>query len=949
MDTASNHPRYKVGTAGKQIMECSTVICKNLSSFDADPSSAKLQRGFLSQNILQQLRNLIEALAVSIANNNDLSIKFHYSKTGTALKKCKGIAKYKFIADFHNLLQKSASHYTFDEDSSERLMIKYYEYLLQVRKLCVKTWNIAILENLEKFPLNLDNGLQEYYEKIAAKIQNQFIFSNTGHKDRYYIDRVRPFFVDSEVYYEVTFHNALNSSSKATRLIGFTNIDISDYYAAKLKIERTEIEIFTHRTSVNIITEWEVSIRQCEFNNFLKIFDHGQKGININNIEYKRLMKFLTISRMSLVDLMDITQEDFNQYIIYIEKNAGNNIITRTLKKIRNMFSDDDSRGINVLRYLMLRMNNNIIKSQLSNEKNPLLSDLFLSWSCIPFDDMPLCTSLKNHNPRLSDVLRCISPHNREHELLNRLVKNNTEQRKMLYTPLYELEKWLVRYKDLLLNNNMQNQNVEDLIRKFNSLVYYKHDGRKMHIDKGHVFIKEYDEGVKSIIEKLDFYVFSKDHNFKEKVNQFINGGNINIDDPVKKDALTHLFEKSSVAFIYGAAGTGKTTMIDLVARLYVGKSKLFLAHTHPAVENLKRRVVYDENSTFSTIEKWIKSGIDKSYDLLVIDECSTVSNKSFLEILEKVKVDKILLVGDLYQIESIQFGNWFDIAGSFIPGASIFELTHPYRTEEDELKILWDRVRKFDISITESLVGAYSRRLDASFFDMGNNFRQGNDHNDEIVLCLNYDGLYGINNVNQMLQERNSNPAIEWNSGIFKKGDPVIFTNTERFEPIIFNNLKGEIVDIKLFDEKAWFDVSINRKPEELARECTQYPDIAKYIGDSIVRITIYRYMSNDNDTNDPLYIVPFQVAYAVSIHKSQGLEYNSVKILITADAEEHISHNIFYTAITRSKKRLAIYWSPESENKITTSFKRKEDHNAVNLLCARFPQLDSIRKRIR
>ena len=49
---------------------------------------------------------------------------------------------------------------------------------------------------------------------------------------------------------------------------------------------------------------------------------------------------------------------------------------------------------------------------------------------------------------------------------------------------------------------------------------------------------------------------------------------------------------------------------------------------------------------------------------------------------------------------------------------------------------------------------------------------------------------------------------------------------------------------------------------------------------------------------------IVPFQVAYAVSIHKAQGLEYKSVKIVITNDVEELITHNIFYTAITRAKE---------------------------------------------
>ena len=65
-----------------------------------------------------------------------------------------------------------------------------------------------------------------------------------------------------------------------------------------------------------------------------------------------------------------------------------------------------------------------------------------------------------------------------------------------------------------------------------------------------------------------------------------------------------------------------------------------------------------------------------------------------------------------------------------------------------------------------------------------------------------------------------------------------------------------------------------------------------------------------SDNENTDDESILPFQIAYAVSIHKSQGLEYESVKIVIADDSEEKITHNIFYTAITRAKKYLNIYW---------------------------------------
>lgn len=67
---------------------------------------------------------------------------------------------------------------------------------------------------------------------------------------------------------------------------------------------------------------------------------------------------------------------------------------------------------------------------------------------------------------------------------------------------------------------------------------------------------------------------------------------------------------------------------------------------------------------------------------MLVIDECSTVSNSDMRKVLEKAEFKVLVLVGDVYQIESIYFGNWFEIARNFISSESVFELIHPYRTQ---------------------------------------------------------------------------------------------------------------------------------------------------------------------------------------------------------------------------------------------------------------------------
>ncbi len=87
---------------------------------------------------------------------------------------------------------------------------------------------------------------------------------------------------------------------------------------------------------------------------------------------------------------------------------------------------------------------------------------------------------------------------------------------------------------------------------------------------------------------------------------------------------------------MYGSAGTGKSTLINHIAHFFADKRKLFLAQTNPAVDNLKRRVTAS-NCTFSTITKFLKrQSIITDYDLLIIDECSTVNNRDMRDILTK-------------------------------------------------------------------------------------------------------------------------------------------------------------------------------------------------------------------------------------------------------------------------------------------------------------------------
>lgn len=183
----------------KAILDTDKVICGNISKFNAS------ERGLLSQNILSQLRNLIEYIAMKICSTETDINPNNYDKRVKCLEILKTKGNLKFLYKFHDLLQKSVSHYTLDENASERLMLKYYEYLLKIKTFLKEEYALSILQNIQDFPLNIDKDLNEYHKKIAEKIDTYSLTSETtDYNERLYIQKIKPFFVNEKNYYEIT-------------------------------------------------------------------------------------------------------------------------------------------------------------------------------------------------------------------------------------------------------------------------------------------------------------------------------------------------------------------------------------------------------------------------------------------------------------------------------------------------------------------------------------------------------------------------------------------------------------------------------------------------------------------------------------------------------------------------------------------------------------------------
>ena len=891
----------------KAILDTNAVICDNISQLSfAD-------RGLLSQNILGQLRNFVEYIAIKAYSNGKDVDPNDYNLNVAALKDMQRRGDLRFLYRFHEMLQKSVSHYTVDKDGSERLMLKYYEHLLKIKLYLGQTFDLDVLENISDFPLNTDTELSDYYEKIAERIESPSALSYpVTYNDRYYVQKVKPFFSNQKIYYEVTFTAANANASKFDRVIAFTQHEIVDNYAVKFSIHNDMIRILDKDMSVLVIDGYEVSIRPCEWDNLSEIFGPRVKH-STNSNEYRELMRYLSVVRMSLTELVSSDQDYYDFIKRQITARAQSVKIYETLDQCRNIIVDNKP-GANVLRYLLHKMNNRVIKWQHRGEQCGELSNLYLNYGCIPFDRMPYCTSLRQHNPKIYDLFDSIPVSGHEHELFARYIKNNTEIEGHLFTPKAEIEGF---------------ENIDGLIRKYNSSLYYKHTGRRIEEYKDHLYIKSYVEDSTEIIKKLKELASSGVSQYTVSVDSWISRESYIIDDDSKKEALRQMFANSHVALIYGSAGTGKSTLIKHISNFWADKDKIFLANTHPAVDNMRRKVTAG-NSVYNTIATFLsKRNNNTNCDVLFIDECSTVSNDDMRRVLEKANFKLLVLVGDIYQIESIYFGNWFSIAQKFVPETSIFELTHPYRTTNNNLLTVWDRVRKLDDAILEPLVkNGYVARLDESIFE--------HSEDDEIILCLNYDGLYGINNINRFLQNSNPNESVVWGINTYKVGDPILFNESNIFSPLIHNNSKGRIVGIRPEEQQIWFNIELEESINEIDAWGYDFELIGESdAGKSIISFGVKKFRSTDEDDEDNnSTVVPFQVAYAVSIHKAQGLEYDSVKIVITNETEERITHNIFYTAITRAKNKLKIYWSPETEQSVLGRLEVKNSTKDAHLL---------------
>ena len=146
------------------------------------------------------------------------------------------------------------------------------------------------------------------------------------------------------------------------------------------------------------------------------------------------------------------------------------------------------------------------------------------------------------------------------------------------------------------------------------------------------------------------------------------------------------------------------------------------------------------------------------------------------------------------------------------------------------------------------------------------------------------YKGLNGIDNLNKNMSELFNKNEDKYLIGdkYYKINDKVIQLVND-VENNVFNGDIGYITDIRNVDNKIFIDID--------------------YIGNNVT------YTSADSDK--------FNLAYAVSIHKSQGSEYDNVVVVLAKSFSRMFYNKLLYTAVTRAKKSLIILGSIDSFNK--------------------------------
>ena len=628
----------------KDALEIIHYRCKEISGeIDYLSENADL-RDNISRKIVRSLYDL--CYSVLVLNAVKLGYKDINQKLAWEVSQFKSETKY--MCDFLKGLKYIGIRMP-EEGQAERLMLKYYNYLWEIRKFLKDNFDIEELGNLSKFPLNMDRLDEEYYKLVARNIENEDLTPINVRVSRYYIKKINPFFVNGERYFEITLQLAGLYATKYNRITVYSKFYISTKYSIQIAYTEKKLELWGINNKIKILNNWKVSIDPVCLNKMAKmVMMHTQ--ISSKHGEYIELMKFLTSTQMNLLEIINLSNERFQYVYNYIYASTNTHNFGEVILKIRNYYAKSSNKiGRYTIRYALLNLREEVLEALLTNKYNSRsLDGLNITTKCYPFEKKPFISNIagsKTSNGNKRDIIEIVDDRNKFEKVL----------------PYLKIERMIKETGELYFDKELIATDEE--INKYNMGLdsWERNNGFMINVEENIVSIDSYVSTTLFILKRLLQLSHDPDMEQQSRNERYLKECGIKFEDKLKQIAMKYLFVSSQVMLIYGAAGTGKTTLIKYISNMLDKSKKLFLTKTHTALQNLQNRICNIDNISFASIDSVTKSNEIIDFDVIFIDECSTIDNLTMKKLLEKVKEEtKLVFSGDIYQIESIDFGNWF-------------------------------------------------------------------------------------------------------------------------------------------------------------------------------------------------------------------------------------------------------------------------------------------------
>ncbi|MBS9782656.1 MAG: AAA family ATPase [Arcobacter sp.] len=445
-------------------------------------------------------------------------------------------------------------------------------------------------------------------------------------------------------------------------------------------------------------------------------------------------------------------------------------------------------------------------------------------------------------------------------------------------------------------------------------------------------FQRRQDEKNKKIIATFDEYLEKKEESLGFKLSN------------EQKKAVELINEGHKTLFLIGYAGTGKSTssraILELLEEIFSFDDIMTIALSGIASQRISDTTGYNS----STIQSLLVKHKEKDffpYKVILLDEASMVNSVTFYQIISKISDDSIfIIVGDDGQLPAIGAGNILADSIKY-DLAPIVKLTKIYRQNENQaIAIIANDIRKGELPeykkdyedfkfVDVSIANYYAQKNSISTSE----FSDTRYENSTLILnnILNIASSY-IQEYYDLIKEKNISKALTLFQVITPmKGGLLGVENINIQMQRLFNHTKGKAFETKLYEYKLT-DKVIHIKNENMrAQTMSMYKNgSSDFLEKRVFNGQLGLIIKLDFEKEKAIVLYPnddmvvfydfenisslLNLAYCLTIHKTQGMEYESA--LIPMSFSHYIMHNtkLLYTAITRAKKMCFIVGEEEA-----------------------------------